>query len=142
MKKLLLILALVVAGFLKVSATNADLFTYDKSAVTAALSELTVLESYVVEHPALAIVTHSDNGTLMINGITLYTTSPYDGGPLIVPAFWWGCVFGPIGILIVYVVTNNDHEAVRRSVMGCVVWAVVWGVWWLAWYGPYYHYGY
>lgn len=144
MKKLLLILSLVVAGFLKVSASDADLFKYDKSAVQTSLSELSVLESYVVEHPALAVVNVTKTGTFMVNGIELFTSS-YSGGeiPLGIPAFLWGCVFSWVGLLVVYVVTNNDHEQVHKALMGCIVSGVVWIIWYLAWYGPVYaHYGY
>jgi hypothetical protein len=141
MKKLILIAALVVAGFFKVSANDVDLFSYDKSAVQTALSELNVLESYVIEHPALAIVQTSENGTMMVNGIKLYS-NPFDNGgglPLGIPAFLWGCVLDWVGILVVYLVTNNDHEQVRKAIWGCAANAVFWVAWYFifyaAWFG-------
>ncbi len=128
MKKLVLIISLVVAGFLKVSANDADLFTYDKSAVQTTLSELSVLESYVVEHPALAIVNVTKTGTVMVNGIELFI-NPFvngsEGGPLGIPSFLWGCVFGVAGLLVVYLVTNGDHEQVMKALWGCITITVI-----------------
>jgi len=131
MKKFLLIISLFLAAYLKVSANEADLFSYNKVAVQTALSDLSVLESYVIEHPALAIVNVTKSGSLMINGIELFT-NPFMGGgdaPLGIPAFFWGCVLGIIGVAIVYFATNGDMNQVKNAIFGCIPWVVVWIIW-------------
>lgn len=138
MKKLLLIISLILTGFLKVSANNADLFRYDKSAVQTALSELSVLEIYVVEHPALAIVNQTKNGTLMVNGIELYQNNTL--GPNNFPfGFWsifWGCGLGCVGVLVVYIFTHSTDPANRQTLMaveGMCLWIIIY-------FGFFFHY--
>ncbi len=135
MKKFLLIITLAVAGLLKVSASDADLFSYDKSAVQSALSELSVLETYVVEHPAIAVVNVTKSGSYMINGIELFANPLMGGGdiPLGVPAFFWGCILGVVGVAIVYFVTNGDRDQVRKAIYGCIPWVVIVLFYFLLW---------
>ncbi|UBM60393.1 hypothetical protein LAG90_07015 [Marinilongibacter aquaticus] len=45
----------------------------------------------------------------------------------IVPPFWWGCVLGIVGFLVVYLVTDNDKEAVKSALIGCVISTLVFG---------------
>jgi len=41
--------------------------------------------------------------------------------PPIVGAFLWGCCYGPLGIVVVSVCTNNDKDQVRQAANGCIV---------------------
>jgi hypothetical protein len=36
------------------------------------------------------------------------------------PAFWWGFCLGVWGILIVYLITDNDKAALSKTVKGCI----------------------
>ena len=36
------------------------------------------------------------------------------------PAFWWGFCLGVWGILIVYLITDNDKAAINKTVRGCI----------------------
>jgi hypothetical protein len=36
------------------------------------------------------------------------------------PAFWWGFCLGVWGILIVYLITDNDKSALNKTVRGCI----------------------
>lgn len=36
------------------------------------------------------------------------------------PAFWWGFCLGVWGILIVYLITDNDKAAINKTVKGCI----------------------
>lgn len=40
--------------------------------------------------------------------------------PPLMSAFWWGCIFGLIGIVLVAVTTDSDKAQIRSSVRGCV----------------------
>ena len=135
MKKLLLLMSFALAVVIKVYANDADMFSYDKTAVKAALSELSVLETYVTEHPAIAVVNETKSGSYMINGIELMSSRFMSGGdvPLGIPAFFWGCVFGVVGVAIVYFVTNGDKDQVRKAIYGCIPWVVVWAFYFILW---------
>lgn len=42
--------------------------------------------------------------------------------PLGIPSFLWGCVFGLIGILIVYIITDGDKDETKKALWGMLVW--------------------
>lgn len=123
MKKHLLVFFFIFNSLLQVSAKEADLFSYDKAAVASSLSELSVLESYMNEHPALAIVKLTDSGDVMINGIKLSVNfiDTDSVSPMGIPSFLWGCTFGVVGVILVYMLTNNDREQVHKALVGCIV---------------------
>ena len=82
------------------------------------LSDLTPLTFYTsdigqedlleVNNP---LVTGLDYGSNMMLGMS--------SGPII-PAFWWGCLFGPVGILVVYLV-EDDSSQTKSAFWGCLV---------------------
>ena len=41
-------------------------------------------------------------------------------GPAGIPAFLWGCVLGWIGILVVYLVTEDSDET-KKALYGCLI---------------------
>ena len=143
MKKIMIIFSIILAGYLKVSANDADLFTYDKAAVQNSLSDLNALESYVTKYPALAVVHETGNGNVLVNGIELTSNSMQRGGhgrywaPVPYSPFFWGCVLGPIGLFIVMTSDGHDNWAVRMAVEGCVVFSIFW-IWYFAWAPVYY----
>lgn len=124
---------LLFSGF--IFAGNGDLFTFDKSVVQEEMAELNALEVMLqqdaeltfedlleVNHPLLANVSHDASlmGPNMINGP-------------IIPAFWWGCIFGPVGVLVVYIV-EDDRAQTKSAFWGCLISTLVWGTsswyWW------------
>lgn len=40
---------------------------------------------------------------------------------LIIPPFFWGCVLGVLGIILVYVLTDQDKDATKKALLGCIV---------------------
>ncbi len=143
MKKILIVFTLILCAGIKLSANDADLFNYDKSAVQNSLSQLSVLESYVTEHPALVKVQREKDGIVIVNGIAL-TSNPMQGrgwSPVPFPYFW-GCVLGPIGVVIVMAGTNGDRRAQWLAMEGCITAVVFWSLLFFIWYAPTYHYGY
>jgi hypothetical protein len=47
-----------------------------------------------------------------------------------IPPFLWGCVLGVIGILLVYIMSDNDKDLTKKAVIGCLV---GWGSWIVIW---------
>lgn len=127
-KKIAIALLFAVAFMTRVSANDADLFSYDKGTVQAAVSELTTLENYVAQNPLLSVNELVQTGSLMVKGFML-GSNPFSmaGGepPLGIPSFLWGCVFGVVGLLIVYIATDKDSAEVKKALWGCVTGTVV-----------------
>jgi len=47
--------------------------------------------------------------------------------PLGIPSFLWGFILGVIGILIVYLITENGDET-KKALWGCLAFTVLWVV--------------
>jgi hypothetical protein len=122
MKRILIISCLVLAGFFRVQASDADLFSYSKQAVVTAVSELSVIESFVTSNPAISLVDLMKTGNYMVNGIEVNTNPFGINGepPLGIPSFLWGCVLGWVGLLIVYMVSDQDKEETKKALWGCI----------------------
>jgi hypothetical protein len=122
-QKFAIALLFAFAFFSQINANDAELFSYDKGAVQSAVSELTTLENYVAQNPLLSVNELIKTGSLMVNGLML-SSSPFGmaGGepPLGIPSFLWGCVFGVVGLLIVYIATDKDGVEVKKALWGCV----------------------
>jgi hypothetical protein len=118
MKKLYVILL----GFFMMSnafAGISDLFTYDANQVKNALVNAEVLDQMVsVNH--LTLDQLNVNSPIMSNFKAESSSFMMQEDVLGIPAFWWGCVLGWVGILIVYLVTE-DKEAAKKALWGCLV---------------------
>jgi len=40
--------------------------------------------------------------------------------PLGIPAFFWGCCFGLLGVILVILVTDNDKSQTKKALYGCL----------------------
>lgn len=62
--------------------------------------------------------------------------------PPLFGAYVWGCCYGPLGLVLVAVTTNNDRHQVREAAKGCVAFhiaaAVLYGVTFLLTFSAYY----
>ncbi len=123
MKKTLILLFLVIMGTSSfVNASDADLFNYDRESVDMAMLELSLIESYITENPGANYADVMSLGLLSINGkdfsneLLGYLGEP----PLGIPSFLWGCVGGWVGLVVVYVATDNDQAEVKKALWGCV----------------------
>ena len=47
---------------------------------------------------------------------------------LIVPPFFWGCVLSLLGVLLVYVITDQDKEATKKALFGCLAGGLAIGI--------------
>lgn len=117
-------------------------FSYDEEALMAELNELDQLDAYVESNEGITFdKLASEDSPLVANMES--TASPMgmggqdDGPPLGIPSFLWGCVFGVVGLVIVYIMTDNDKAETKKAMWGCVastavsvvLYMVVWGAW-------------
>ncbi len=102
-------------------AASSDL-SFNQDYVNQEFAALNRVESFVstnenvdvqkVEEIALLdnINLEKDTSTSILTGDTL---------PLNIPAFWWGCFLGGLGILAVYIITE-DKAQTTKAVYGCL----------------------
>lgn len=117
--------------------------TLNESAVDQAFAELNNLDNYLNQN---AGTTYSDlkssNSDLLLNvsdNAAPMGMSEKGDLPLGIPSFWWGCILGWVGLLIVYLVTDNDRTEVKSAFKGCLISAgvsvVIYILWWALWAG-------
>jgi hypothetical protein len=129
MKKLIYVAAFLLAVVTgKANASTADLFQINDDMVVAEMSDLTSLENYVNDHAGVTLTEVVNNASGIAASLNLKPTafeglsSMLRGGdlPLGIPAFWWGCVLGFVGIAVVYF-TTEDRDETKKALWGCMI---------------------
>ena len=117
MKKLLPVLAMML--FVSFSyAKSASLFSYDAAKVEKALVSVNVLDDYVSQAMVSADELQLDNPVL--KNFSATPALPAGNHPVLgIPSFLWGLVLGWVGILIVYLV-SEDNEETKKALYGCI----------------------
>ena len=104
-----------------------SVFSYDEDLLMAELSDINKLDVYVEANEGITLDELSREESPLIANME-GTVSPMgmageEGNgepPLGIPSFLWGCVFGIIGLLIVYVATENDKAEAKKAMWGCL----------------------
>lgn len=118
------------------SALNAsEIFSIDENTLQTELAALNAIEEVVMQHQEtadFAFVQSNYAYTLVsLNGM-LDATSTLEGNaaqehPVLgIPSFLWGCCFGVLGILLVYLVADDEGKEVqraesRKALTGCAI---------------------
>jgi hypothetical protein len=126
MKKLLLLLCVSVFALGSVFANDSELFSYDKAKVQQAVSDMSQVEQMVSQNPNVSVDDLMAEGKLSAS-FDASASSPFSTmgePPLGIPSFLWGCIFGLIGLAIVYFV-SEDSEETKKALWGCVVGTLV-----------------
>lgn len=132
MKSLLLTLFAVFFSATALLAGQADDFKIDRQKVQDEFADLSRLEQSVVVNDYLTLSEMKDNNLLSAEFASMnLSSSMMMDSALGIPGFWWGCIFGPIGILVVYLVTDNDRDEVKSAFTGCIVGTAVSAVFYL-----------
>jgi hypothetical protein len=142
MKKLLVSVFLVLFAGFTVIANDADLFKLDYNAVQAEFSGLNQLATMVTNSG----ISYSDllltNGN-MVASLSLVPESALPDGeknPVLgIPSFLWGCGLGVVGLLVVYLVSDENKVETKKAMWGCItstaVVVIIDLVWWSAIWG-------
>jgi hypothetical protein len=121
MKKIFsLILALCLVGSLQAKTED---FNYDSKKVNAEFSQLNKAEEMVSTNSNVTV--EEVQAATNVDLDTATVSAPAGELPAGIPAFWWGFCLGWIGLIVVYVVTDNDKDEVKKALKGCVISAVV-----------------
>jgi hypothetical protein len=135
MKKILLLaLMAFVMSCQTLWANQSDDFTYNKQQVQDEFSDLNRLEQTVIDNSFMTLSEMQSKNMLSTQFSSLDLTGSMMMDPALgIPGFWWGCVLGPVGILVVYLVTDNDGPEVKKAFYGCLVSAGFWILWEVVW---------
>ena len=130
--RLTVLLCLLCMG--TIAFANNGEFSYDSEKVNSSLSALNDLEAM---HHATPNATFDDLiQDARFEGISIDKATVYghaNSGDLpVLPAFWWGCILGAIGILIVYLITEDSNQT-KAALWGCLVAGGVYVLFWLFW---------
>lgn len=134
----------VYADNISPSAVELDesVFSFDEALINNELNELNELDAYVEANDNVTFASLEDESSSLIANVSS-SASPMGmaGGaeepPLGIPSFLWGCVFGVVGLVVVYIMTEQDMDETKKAFWGCVVssavsvviYLVIWGAW-------------
>lgn len=125
MKKIIITMVLGLLALNLSFAGQADLFSYDSDALDNKLQPLEELETYVAANPEITLTDLRAQDNVLVNDLNLANHSggmatSFSGEPALgIPGFWWGCILGPVGVLVVHLVAEDSSET-RSAVWGCL----------------------
>lgn len=100
-------------------------FELNEAALSAAMLQLDELENYLAQNEGTTYADLALAGSDLIDNVSPSTApmgmSANNDDLLGIPAFFWGCVLGWVGLLLVYILTDNDKEQVKKALTGCLV---------------------
>ena len=120
MKKIYLTLMLLFVASMSF-ASNSELFDLNYDQVKQEFAQLDQLAVKVKAEN----LTYDDlmvTDAALVNNMALSSTAavPLPDGPLGIPSFLWGCVLGPVGVVIAYILTDNDKDEAKKALWGCL----------------------
>ncbi len=128
---------IVSAKTIEVNLPSVDISVFDlnEDALAMAMQELTELDNYLTTNEGTTYSDLVEIGSELIANVS-DSTSPIgmnqEGeSPLGISPFLWGCVLGWVGLLIVYLMTDQDKEMTKKALIGCLVGTGVWVVVWV-----------
>lgn len=102
-----------------------SIFELDENKLSIAMYELNTLDEFITQNKG---ITYDDlilsNSELILNVSNLSAPIGFldeSENPLGIPAFLWGCFLGWVGILLVFMITDNDKAQVKKALNGCLV---------------------
>lgn len=132
----------VLVSFLALSqafANDADLFKFDYNSVQAEFAELNQLAELVSSNTNLTFTELKLSHESLITSMNLVPETGIPGGaagePVLgIPSFLWGCGLGVVGLVIVYVGTDQDMDETKKALWGCITSGAVTGVVYVVYY--------
>ena len=108
-----------------IPSINKSAFDLNEESLNEAMKELNLLEAYLNQNVGVSYKDLAESGSELILNVS-NNSSPMgieNGGDdlLGIPPFLWGCILGWLGLLMVYILTDNDKEQVKKALKGCLV---------------------
>lgn len=126
MKKVFLLAAMVCMVIGGAFANNASLFQLDEQSIENQFADLNELENIIEANEGITL-SGIQNGELNLSPELNAKVKGLSDGmnlmepPLGIPGFWWGCVLGPLGILLAYLLSDQDRDETKSALWGCLV---------------------
>jgi hypothetical protein len=99
----------------------------EKEDLSAEFRKLNKVEAIVLANPDLSVDSLVKEQPQLMKDLGIDNNAKSNIGdhddpmrPAGFPAFWWGFCLGVWGILIVYLITDNDKAAINKTVRGCI----------------------
>ncbi len=136
MKKVFSLIAIFcITLSVSMAAEPAESFQYNEKDITAEFEQLNKIEQYVQNNEGTTLDELQNQNSELVKdlNISAETSSSIAAKelPLGVPAFWWGCVLTIVGVILVYVLTDEDKDQTKKALIGCLVTAGVYVIWWV-----------
>ena len=142
MKKYLFFFACLFAASTVAFAENDDVLRYDEVQIQAEFGRLNALEKHVTTHEGITLEDVKAHQAQLTEGIELETNAiasvmaATGEMPANIPPFWWGFCLGWVGLLLVYILTDNDRDQVKKAFTGCLIstgiivlfYVILWGL--------------
>jgi hypothetical protein len=143
MKKFFISIFLVFFAGFTLLANDADLFNLDYNAVKAEFSQLDQLATMVTSNSELTYSNLMLTNSNLVASLRLVPESLLPTGeknPVLgIPSFLWGCGLGVVGMLVVYIISDQDKVETKKAMWGCISWTavvvIVDVIWWGALWG-------
>lgn len=137
------IYSLVLLAFMTVGSVFAtepqDAFLLESENLDQEFKQLNEIEAYVNANEGVTLEQLENENSQLVEGISLSADASAslaaDELPLGVPAFWWGCILTVVGVILVYVLTDNDKEQTKKALIGCLVTAGAYVIFYIVLYG-------
>jgi len=138
-RKTYTILVMILTFITASKAYQADLFSIDEARINDEISSLIVVENYISVHSDVTLSDLINSGNILAGILTPMAKSPSDyvslmEPPLGIPSFVWGFCLGLPGVLVVYLVADEDKEETKKAFYGCLASTVASGACYLVYY--------
>ncbi len=104
---------------------NSDLTYIDESEIYESFTEIEPLTEYISNNDNVTYTDLENNNSSLIQNVdpnaSVALNTQIEETGLVIGAFWYGCMFSALGILVVAVVTKNNPEQIKNAVWGCLV---------------------
>jgi hypothetical protein len=101
---------------------------FDESEIYDAFAEVSDLDQYLAQNNDKTYTEISQENASLVSSVSSTTILPYSASSdelvLGIPSFFWGCVFGWVGLLVVYLVLE-DKVQTKKALTGCIVGTLV-----------------
>jgi len=125
-----------------VNELDESAFSFDEKLLNDELNELNELDAFLEENEDVTYEALAEAGSPLVADVAS-TASPMGMAgqsgepPLGIPSFLWGCIFGVVGLAVVYIMTEQDMDETKKALWGCVastaisavLYLVIWGAW-------------
>jgi hypothetical protein len=125
-KHILIFLAFFVST---IALSTEPVFDLNQSEINQTFNNLTQLESFILNNPDLSVDEIKTQNSKLLDNVSFETSSNLSlaGDMPIVGSFWWGCILGIVGLLVVYLVTDHDKEETKKAFIGCIIGTLIFG---------------